>query len=173
VRPAKNTAIGGGGKSSEALDSALAEVYTVGDSLPGKQTVVMSAQPSAKPELPMHDAIRFITHKGKQILLVDCTNFSPEEIVKISRVVPRYVTAQPRGSLLVLADFTGAKFDKRIMEAIKPGLVFDRPYIKRSAWIGTENLPKVFYEDLKVFSQRDLPTFKSREEALDWLVSEE
>ena len=120
----------------------------------------------------MHDAIRFITHKGKQILLVDCTNCSPEELVKIFGIVPRYVTAQPRGSVLLLADFTGAKFNQKIMEAIKPGLVFDRPHLKRSAWVGTENLPKVFYQDLKAFSQRDLPTFKTREEALDWLVSE-
>jgi hypothetical protein len=132
----------------------------------------MSAQSSAKTELPMHDAIRFITHKGKQILLVDCTNCSPEELVKISGIVPRYVTAQPRGSVLLLADFTGTKFNQKIMEAIKPGLVFDRPHLKRSAWVGTENLPKVFYQDLKAFSQRDLPTFKTREEALDWLVSE-
>jgi len=132
----------------------------------------MSAPSSAKRELPMDDAIRFITHKGKQILLVDCTNCSPQELEKISRIVPRYVTAQPRGSVLLLADFTGAKFDKKIMEAIKPGLVFDRPYLKRSAWVGTENLPKVFYQDLKAFSQRDLPTFKTREEALDWLVEE-
>jgi hypothetical protein len=132
----------------------------------------MNAQPSAKPELPMHDAIRFITHQGKQILFVDCTNCLPEELVEISRLVPRHVTAQPRGSVLLLADFTGAEFNKKIMEAIKPGLVFDRPYLKRSAWVGTENLPKVFYQDLKAFSQRDLPTFKTREEALDWLVSE-
>jgi hypothetical protein len=34
-------------------------------------------------------------------------------------------------------------------------------------------MPKVFYDNLKAFSQRDLPTFKTREEALDWLVSEE
>jgi hypothetical protein len=33
-------------------------------------------------------------------------------------------------------------------------------------------LPHVFYEHLKNFSQRDLPTFKTKEEALDWLVKE-
>jgi hypothetical protein len=132
----------------------------------------MSSPSSAKQELPMDDPIRCITHKGKQILLVDCTNCSPEELEKISRLVPGYVTAEPRGSVLLLADFTGAKFDRKIMEVIEPGLVFDRPYIKRSAWVGTETLPKVFYEHMKVFSQRELPTFKTREEALDWLVQE-
>jgi hypothetical protein len=31
----------------------------------------------------------------------------------------------------------------------------------------------VFYEHIKNFSQRDLPAFKTREEAMDWLVSDE
>ncbi len=55
---------------------------------------------------------------------------------------------------------------------IKELLVFDRPYVKRSAWIGTESLPHVFYENFKSFSQRDFPAFKTREEAMDWLVKE-
>jgi hypothetical protein len=45
--------------------------------------------------------------------------------------------------------------------------------VKKSAWVGTESLPAVFYENFKSFSQRDFPKFKSREEALDWLVAEE
>jgi hypothetical protein len=31
-------------------------------------------------------------------------------------------------------------------------------------------MPHVFYEHFKTFSQRDFPIFKSREQALDWLV---
>jgi hypothetical protein len=50
--------------------------------------------------------------------------------------------------------------------------VFDRPHLKKSAWVGTESLPNIFYEHIKTFSRRDLPTFKTREEALDWLVKE-
>jgi hypothetical protein len=54
----------------------------------------------------------------------------------------------------------------------KEVLVLDRPYVKKSALIGTENLPHVFYENFKSFSQRELPIFKTREEALEWLVTE-
>jgi hypothetical protein len=36
-----------------------------------------------------------------------------------------------------------------------------------------EELPKVFYEALKIFSQREFRKFKTREEAMDWLVREE
>jgi len=120
----------------------------------------------------MDKHIHFITHQDKPILLVDCTNCSAQEMELVARVLPTYVTAEPKGSLLLLADFTGAKFEKRIMETVKQALVFDRPHIKRSAWVGVESLPKVFYEHLKSFSQRDLPSFKTREEALEWLVSE-
>jgi len=121
---------------------------------------------------PPEDRIRFITHKGKEILLIDATNCSSEELETMSRLVPSYVTAEPKGSVLLLADVTGAKFDKKAMEVVKPALVFDRPHLKRSAWVGTESIPKVFFEQLKAFSQRDLPSFKTREEALEWLVEE-
>jgi hypothetical protein len=120
----------------------------------------------------MEDRIRFIEHQGKRILFVDLSHCSPDELEKIVLLVPSYVTAQPKGTLLLLADFTGAKFDRDAIEKLKPRIVFDRPHLKRSAWYGTDTLPRVFYEHLKNFSQRDLPTFKTREEALDWLVQE-
>src|SRR5436853_569007 len=95
-----------------------------------------------------------------------------DQLVAAGDLVPSFVATQPRGSVLLLADFTGSKFDKAAIEALKKATVFDRPHIKRSAWVGTEQLPKVFYENIKSFSQRSLPTFKTREEALEWLVGE-
>jgi len=124
-------------------------------------------------EFPIEDRIRFIAHKGKQILLVDLSHCTAAELEKISRLVPSYVSTQPRGSILLLADFTGVAFDRSGITRLKEATVLDRPYLKRSAWVGTENLPKVFYEHMKTFSQRDLPIFKTREEALDWLVADE
>jgi hypothetical protein len=121
----------------------------------------------------MDDRIRFITHQGKQILLVDVSNCSAAELLKVSRMVPRHVMPEPRGSVLLLADFTGAEFDREVVASLKESTVFNRPHLKKSAWVGTDNLPRVFHEHIKVFSQRDLPTFKTREEALDWLVKED
>jgi hypothetical protein len=120
----------------------------------------------------MEDRIHFITHKGKQILLVDLSHCNTIEVEKISSILPSYVTTEPRGSVLILGDFTGAQFDRAAITKLKEAAVFDRPHIKRSAWVGTESLPKVFYENIKSFSQRDLPTFKTREEAMDWLVKD-
>jgi hypothetical protein len=121
----------------------------------------------------MEDRIGFVEHKGQQILLVDLSHCTPVEVAKVALLVPSYVTSEPRGSVLLLADFTGAEFDRIAIDRLKEAAVFDRPHLKRSAWVGLEKLPKVFYEHIKNFSQRDLPAFETREAAMDWLVSGE
>ena len=120
----------------------------------------------------MDDRVRFIEHKGQQIMLIDFSRCEPKHILSIVDEVQAEIAGHPRASVLTLADFTGAQIDKDAAERIKKALAMDRPYVKRSAWVGTESLPKVFYENFKNFSQRDFPTFATREEAMDWLVSE-
>lgn len=120
----------------------------------------------------MHERIQFITHQKKQILLVDFSNCPSSEVEKISRAVPDYVTRQPRGSVLVLSDFTGATLEQEAIRTLKEAAVFNKPYIKKSALVGGWNLPEVLGQKLKDFSRREFPTFNSREEALAWLVEE-
>lgn len=120
----------------------------------------------------MEDRIRFLNHRGQQILLVDLSQCTSEEVASLAHLVPSYVATQPRGSVLLLADFSGATFDKASIETLKQATVFVRPHLKRSAWVGTEALPKVFYENIKSFSQRTLPTFRTREDALNWLTED-
>jgi hypothetical protein len=121
----------------------------------------------------MEDRIRFVEHRGKPILLADLSHCTPREVEKLALLVPSYVTSEPRGSVLLLADFTGTEFDRIAIERVKESAVFDRPHLKRSAWVGVEGLPQVFFEHIKNFSQRELPTFKTRDEAMDWLVRDE
>ncbi|HJS99734.1 MAG TPA: hypothetical protein VJ756_11630 [Terriglobales bacterium] len=119
------------------------------------------------------DRIRFIDHRGKRILLVDCTDCTPHQIAAISILLPSFVSTEPRGSLLILGDFTGAQVDRYALEALKKGIVFDRPYLKRSAWVVKNNIPKAFMDAMRSFSVRDLPTFHTREQALSYLVGED
>jgi hypothetical protein len=121
----------------------------------------------------VEERIRFITHKGQRILLIDLSSCSAEEVTAAAHLVPSYTTPEPHGSLLLLADFTGAKFDKATVTALKEATAYTQPHLKRSAWIGVESLPKVFYENIRNFSRRTLPTFHTRDEALEYLVTEE
>jgi hypothetical protein len=116
--------------------------------------------------------IRFISHKGKKILVVDVSNCSAAELQEVAALVPEYVTSEPKGSVLLLADFTGAEFNHDAAMRLKESTVFDRPHLKRSAWVGVDSMPRVFYQNIKSFSQRELPTFETREEAMDWLVKD-
>lgn len=120
----------------------------------------------------MEDRLRFVRHKEKIILLIDLNRASGQEILKLLPRIQTVVTKHPKDSVLTLADFTGAQIDKAVATRIKEVLVFDRPHVKKSAWVGTQDLPKVFYENFKSFSQREFPTFNTREEAMDWLVSD-
>ena len=116
--------------------------------------------------------LRFIKYKGRDIFLFDLTNCDSKEMMLWLEQIKAAVEQHKRGSLLILADFTGTHIDKKVAARAKEVLVLDRPYVKKSAWVGTERLPQVFYQNFKTFSQRELPTFKTREEALEWLVGE-
>jgi hypothetical protein len=64
------------------------------------------------------------------------------------------LSAQTLRSVLLFADFIRAAFNAEALRIFKGTAVFDKPYIKKSAWTGAEDIPK------------------SREEALAWLVTD-
>ncbi len=121
---------------------------------------------------PEHERLRFIKHKGHAIYDIDLTNCTAKELLLLLDLIRADIARHAPGSVLTLVEVAGAQIDKNVATRIKEVLVLDRPYVKRSAWVGAHNLPHVFYEHFKNFSQRDLPAFKTREEAMDWLVQE-
>ena len=120
----------------------------------------------------MIDRAQFVTHHGKQILLIDLSNCSSDNVGKIFRTIPDLVTTHPLGSVLILSDFTGASFDEDSIRVMQQTAVFDKPYIKKSAFVGTENFPPAFSANLSRFSRREFPAFETRDEALAWLAKD-
>jgi hypothetical protein len=121
----------------------------------------------------MDERISFVTHQGKAIMLIDFSHCQPKEILLLLEEIPATVARHQRGSLLTLVVLHGARIDRAVATRMKEVLVLDRPYVKRSAWVGAESVPKVYHDNLTSFSQRQLPSFKTREEAMDWLVQDE
>ena len=122
--------------------------------------------------LEMTDRIHFITHRGKQILLVDLTNCSARQVEEVLRETPEVVSACPLRSVLMISDFTSAGFDKETIWVMQESAVFDKPYIKKSAWVGAVSLPQGLPETMSSFSGREFPAFATRDEALAWLVED-
>jgi len=118
------------------------------------------------------ERLRFVKHKGQAIFIIDYSHCKATEILLLLEQAKAIITRHAPGSVLTLGDFTEAEIDRKVATRLKEVLTLDRPYVKRSAFVGVESMPHVFYENAKSFSQRDIPAFKTREEAMDWLVSE-
>lgn len=118
------------------------------------------------------DHIQFINYQSKQILLLDLSNCSAASVGKIFQAVPEFVTTRRRDSVLVLSDFTGASFDPEAIRAIKEAAVFDKPYVKKSAWMGAGDLPRALATEVSSFSRRKFLVFETRKEALAWLAKD-
>lgn len=103
---------------------------------------------------------------------MDLTNCLASQVQEIVRAVPDLVTTQPRGSVLLLSDFTGASFDEEAVRVMKEAAVFDKPFIKKTAWVGAEDLPEQYASSIENYSRRNFPTFETREEALEWLAKD-
>jgi hypothetical protein len=121
----------------------------------------------------LEERLRFIKHKGHAVYSIDLSHCNAKDLLVLLDLIRADIARHAPGSVLTFVDVTGAQIDKPVATRIKEVLVLDRPYVKRSAWVGTESLPHVFYEHFKSFSQRELPAFKTREEAMDWLVNGE
>lgn len=118
------------------------------------------------------ERIQFIEHKGKRVLLIDFTDCSPQEVMMISTAVKEIIHRQTKGSVLALADFTGAQINKDAVTRIKEVTTFDAPYVKRAAWVGTESLSETYVKAIRTFSTREFTPFRTRAEALDWLTKD-
>lgn len=118
------------------------------------------------------ERVRFITHEGKKILLSDLSGATPKDVIQAAEEVKRLAAAEPRGTVLVLSDLSGAEFSKDAVTRIKEVAVYNRPFVRKSAFVAADNLPKVFFDAIRNFSQRDFHRSATREEALDWLVED-
>src|SRR5215467_11126696 len=116
------------------------------------------------------DRILFLTFRDRQVLVADCSDCSPDELAAVIDEVPKHVTQKPLGSVLLLADFSRSVFTRETVEHLKLAAVFDRPHLEKSAWVLTENLDRTLYEAIRSFSGREIPTFTTREKALEYLV---
>jgi hypothetical protein len=66
----------------------------------------------------------------------------------------------------------GASSDKEGIRVMQQTAVFDKPHIKKSAFVVAECLPQRFSESLKSFSRGEFPAFNSRDETLAWMAKD-
>lgn len=120
------------------------------------------------------DRVRFIEHRGKRVLLLDYTDLTDEkEMLAMIEERKRVIAAQPRNSVLLLVDVTGARFTRNALSRVKEAAALDRPHVRRTVLVGSHTLPPTVVSAVASFAAQNYPKFETRAEGLDWLVAQE
>jgi hypothetical protein len=110
-----------------------------------------------------------LSHKGKQIILVDLSNSAPEETLRVLPIAKVAISRLPPKSALVLTDVTGATYNKDVASAIKDFSDKNTPYVKASVVVGADGIRLVLLQTVSMLTRREIKTCKTRQEAMDWL----
>jgi len=118
------------------------------------------------------ERIRFIEHKGKQILHLDFTHARADEVIQIIRETKGVIAELPAGSIRTLTDVTDMKFNTDAAKAMKEFASHNRPYVTAAAVVGIRGRNQIIYKAVVKFSGRNLVIFDSSSQAKDWLVTQ-
>jgi hypothetical protein len=119
----------------------------------------------------MTNRLQFVTHKGKKILVEDFTNLKPgPEFVDWIHKAQVLIATQPPKSVLAVFDATGSSFNNEILNTMKAFTKANTPYINAATVVGITGLLQVALSAVAKFAGREFITFKTRNEAMDWLA---
>jgi hypothetical protein len=117
------------------------------------------------------EKIKFINHKGTQILHIDFSNCSPQEMLNHMQQAQRIISAQPKNSVFTLTDVTNAHYDRQVSAALKEYTNANKPFVKVAAIVGVTGLKEVILNAIIFFTRRSFSLFNSIEEAKEWLAA--
>lgn len=115
---------------------------------------------------------QIIEYKGKKIIFTDF-NKDRKRVKEIVEEAKAIIKEQPLNSAYILTDVTGLIFNSEMVEIFKQYTEHNKIYVKSSAVVGIIGLQKIAYDAVMRFSNRNVPNFSSKQEALDWLAEQE
>ncbi|MBN1924600.1 MAG: hypothetical protein JW798_02085 [Prolixibacteraceae bacterium] len=114
-----------------------------------------------------------ITHKGKTIVYLDFTNMkNRDEIMKLEKDGADYIRSQPFKSVLTLTNMENMYFNNDIKKYFEEIVKGNAPYVKAGAVLGMSGLISIMYNAFIKITGRNIRSFKTKEEALEYLVSQ-
>ncbi len=131
----------------------------------------MPMQAPAAPDQP-GKRVQFILHQGKRVLSINYAHCDVGLLKAVAEEMHRVIAREPLNSVLTLTDVSGTGFDQESVEFLKSRVAANAPHVKRAAIIGISGLQRLIYDAVKLFTKRSIPSFSSRQEALDYLVRE-
>jgi hypothetical protein len=116
--------------------------------------------------------VRFIEHKGCQILLIDFSECQPAEFLERIRYARSVIGRQPQGTVRTLTVVTKARFNSQVSDAIKEYTAHNKPYVRAAAVVGLSGLQEIVYNVIIKLTGRKIATFSDLLPAKEFLASQ-
>jgi hypothetical protein len=117
-------------------------------------------------------SVKWIEHKGKRILYVDFRGLEEKEMIQTLDALAKEI-AGSRGELLVLNNFEGTRATAGFMSRAKQtGKDKVGTKVAKSAAVGITGVKEVLLVAYNKFTGRNLMSFKTEAQALDWLAKD-
>ena len=113
----------------------------------------------------------FITHQGKELLLVDFANLKADQFIQAIGEAKKFLLGLGKKDLLVLYDVSNSRVSPEVVDTLKEAAKATHPFIKRRAVVGISGLQRVILNAVNVFTGEDIRPFETPEQAKDWLAS--
>ncbi|HTG00146.1 MAG TPA: hypothetical protein VK654_06120 [Nitrospirota bacterium] len=118
------------------------------------------------------DRIAFITHDGREILLLDFSSLRANEAIALIEPAKAVISSKPQNSVLTLTDVTDLRFNEELSQKMVEFTTHNKPYVRAAAVVGITGLRQVIYNAVIAFSKRHIATFDTRDDAKKWLVAQ-
>ena len=116
----------------------------------------------------------WIEHKGKKIFYQDFSkNFFNADAVKAELLeVQKVVTAEPKGSVLIISDFRDTSVGSELLSSMNTASNATKAYVRKTAVLGVNGMKRKLADLLTALTGQQLKYFDDLEVAKNWLAEE-
>ena len=120
--------------------------------------------------MAIENRIGWIEHKGKPILINDLNGLDDKGIAEQMIKYEKIVFDKKVSHIHTLSDITNATFGSSSMSELKRIAISTKPFVSKYAIVGITGIKSVLFNAVRQFAKKNLDSFKTIEEAKDWLI---
>jgi|GEM_PF-182782 len=123
----------------------------------------------------LQSRIGYLVHNGRRILHIDHSAVDTLPRAEQARAffarARKEIDGQPEQSILLLTSLSPAmRFDAELAALEREFAQANTPYVRKSAVVGATAAAKAIMATLRFFTGREIRSFATTAEALDWLT---
>ena len=119
----------------------------------------------------MPERVSFIHHRAVEILFIDWSDATSEEILAAIEDARKKIATRPEKSVRTLTYVTNARVDRRVTEALKDYVAHNKRYVIAGAVVGLNDLKTIVFNFVNRATGRSLRAMDSVDQAKEWLVA--